>query len=89
MSDKVEEARAGGEGSSYTRACPECGANLPAGVETCPACGARVPVDDGRRRALPGQDTFIRGEDEDDDGYDPFSDRRPAPEPLYEDDPWS
>ena len=25
---------------------------------------------------------------EDDDGYDPYSDRRPDPEPLFERDPW-
>ena len=31
---------------------------------------------------------FIRAENEDDDGYDPYSDRRPLPEPLFERDPW-
>lgn len=31
---------------------------------------------------------FLRAENEDDDGYDPYSDRRPAPEPLFERDPW-
>lgn len=33
-------------------------------------------------------DPFIRAENEDDDGYDPYSDRRPDPEPLFERDPW-
>lgn len=37
----------------------------------------------------PPRDEFIRAENEDDDGYDPYSDRRPAPEPLFERDPWS
>lgn len=32
---------------------------------------------------------FIRAENEDDDGYDPYSDRRPEPEPLFERDPWA
>lgn len=32
---------------------------------------------------------FIRAENEDDDGYDPYSDRRPATEPLFEQDPWN
>ncbi len=32
---------------------------------------------------------FARSENEDDDGYDPWSDRRPTPEPLFERDPWS
>jgi len=31
---------------------------------------------------------FIRAENEDDDGYDPFSDRPARPEPLFERDPW-
>ena len=34
-------------------------------------------------------DPCIRAENEDDDGYDPYSDRRPAPEPMFERDPWS
>ena len=25
---------------------------------------------------------------EDDDGYDPFSDRPPTPEPTFQEDPW-
>ena len=33
--------------------------------------------------------TFARAENEDDDGYDPWSDRPPNPEPLFERDPWS
>ena len=32
---------------------------------------------------------FARAENEDDDGYDPYSDRRPVSEPLFERDPWS
>lgn len=35
------------------------------------------------------RDPFVRPEAEDDDGYDPFSDRPPAPEPAFEDDPWN
>lgn len=34
------------------------------------------------------QDPCIRAENEDDDGYDPYSDRRPEPEPLFEENPW-
>lgn len=35
------------------------------------------------------RDEFIRPANEDDDGYDPYSDR-PAddPDPCYEEDPW-
>lgn len=33
--------------------------------------------------------TYLRAENEDDDGYDPYSDRPAAPEPLFERDPWA
>ena len=32
---------------------------------------------------------FARAENDDDDGYDPYSDRRPVSDPLFERDPWS
>lgn len=34
-------------------------------------------------------DPCVRAENEDDDGYDPYSDRRPDPELLFERDPWA
>ncbi len=34
------------------------------------------------------RDPYIRAENEDDDGYDPYSDRRPEHEPMFEADPW-
>ena len=40
---------------------------------------------DDERRPDP---EFARAENEDDDGYDPWSDRRPEAEPLFERDPW-
>lgn len=40
------------------------------------------------RKAEAPSDPFIRAENEDDDGYDPYSDRLPEPEPLFERDPW-
>lgn len=33
-------------------------------------------------------DPFLRAENEDDDGYDPYSDRPAEHEPLFERDPW-
>ena len=36
----------------------------------------------------PDDEPFLRAENEDDDGYDPFSDRPAAPEPRFERDPW-
>lgn len=35
------------------------------------------------------RDEFRRAENEDDDGYNPYSDRGPDPEPLFERDPWA
>ena len=34
------------------------------------------------------RDPYSRAENEDDDGYDPYSDRRPEREPMFEADPW-
>ena len=34
-------------------------------------------------------DPFRRAANEDDDGYDPYSDRPADPAPLFERDPWS
>lgn len=35
------------------------------------------------------RDPFLRAANEDDDGYDPYSDRPATPEPLFERDPWA
>ena len=40
------------------------------------------------KKSAPKQSEFIRAENEDDDGYDPYSDRHPEIEPLFERDPW-
>ena len=34
------------------------------------------------------QDPFLRAPNEDDDGYDPYSDRPAKAEPLFMEDPW-
>ena len=47
---------------------------------------SRRPEDEKPRAVQP---EFERAENEDDDGYDPWSDRRPVSEPLFERDPWS
>ncbi|MCI8424111.1 MAG: hypothetical protein HFJ72_00365 [Adlercreutzia sp.] len=56
--------------------------------------GSVAPAPGGVRGAVPpssavADDPFLRAENEDDDGYDPYSDR-PAPrEPLFQEDPWA
>ncbi len=57
-------------------------ANAPA-AETAPAASKASP-----KPAPKPRDPCIRAENEDDDGYDPYSDRRPEREPLFEADPW-
>lgn len=52
-----------------------------------------TPATDAAPKSVPKpapkpRDPYIRAENEDDDGYDPCSDRRPEREPMFEADPW-
>ena len=49
----------------------------------------RAANGNGGRSPRESSDPFIRAENEDEEGYDPYSDRRPEPEPLFERDPWN
>lgn len=60
-------------------------ASVASGNQTAPADGGKQ---ESLRKAEAPSDPFIRAENEDDDGYDPYSDRLPEPEPLFERDPW-
>lgn len=42
-----------------------------------------------RKHAPAHRDPCIRAESEDDDGYDPYSDRPAEREPLFLEDPWN
>lgn len=59
----------------------------PVGEKTGAAAGAR----DAEKAAIKDEVNreFLRAENEDDDGYDPYSDRRPVSEPLFQRDPWA
>lgn len=70
------------------------------GAEAGGLAGSAGPADAGAagRSALAGaglgarpapDDPFLRAENEDDDGYDPYSDRPAPPEPLFSEDPWA
>lgn len=52
-----------------------------------PQVAARKDADSKKAQVVDPE--FARAENEDDDGYDPYSDRRPVSEPLFERDPWS
>ena len=53
------------------------------------AAQVTVHKDADSKKAQAVDPEFARAENEDDDGYDPYSDRRPVSEPLFERDPWS
>ena len=58
-------------------------------VTTQGAAQVAVRKDADSKKAQVVDPEFARAENEDDDGYDPYSDRRPVSEPLFERDSWS
>jgi len=46
------------------------------------------PKKEQNREKSDANPVYDRPENEDDDGYDSWSDRRPRAEPLFERDPW-
>lgn len=56
-------------------------------IEAAPAAPKPAPKFAPKPAPKP-RDPYIRAENEDDDGYDPYSDRRPEREPMFEADPW-
>lgn len=91
--------RARPHGAPGQRACPEekdCASqtDTPAEARLDPSSTAEKPAGCAARGAFgrakaSGEAEFLRAEAEDDDGYDPYSDRRPEPEPLFQQDPWA
>lgn len=76
--------------------CDESGkpVNQTPKAEACKAAAtaaakAAARKDADSKKAQVVDPEFARAENEDDDGYDPYSDRRPVSEPLFERDPWS
>lgn len=57
-------------------------------AEGAAAAATPKPTPIAAKPAAP-KNEFYRAATEDDDGYDPYSDRRPDPEPLFERDPWN
>lgn len=52
---------------------------------TTPVAGSKPPKEGAPPCAA---DPFLRPAQEDDDGYDPFSDRPADPDPAFQEDPW-
>lgn len=80
FSDRPGEARAQGEkvisSSDEAASASKPAQSSPHGPQ--PSAARNAP-----------EDPFCRAENEDDDGYDPYSDRPEAEEPLFERDPWA
>ncbi len=63
-----------------------------AGATAAGATGLVPPPSASPRIAPPrvaSDDPFLRAANEDDDGYDPYSDRPAPPETLFQEDPWA
>lgn len=69
-------------------ATPQVAAPATTAASQVAAQGATRKGDDSKKAQVVDPE-FARAENEDDDGYDPYSDRRPVSEPLFERDPWS
>ncbi len=77
--------RAAAQGALGLDGAPDTHATAPHGSSPASVPSGRVAPAPKPRPASP----FIRCENEDDDGYDPYSDRPARKEPLFERDPWS
>ena len=88
MCDEVNRAEKP-EAQAAVTAAPQVIAQVkPQGAtQVKPQGAARKDTDSKKAQVVDPE--FARAENEDDDGYDPYSDRRPASEPLFERDPWS
>ena len=65
-----------------------CGAANASATASAAGVSGATPGGPGSNSDQPANDPFIRAEAEDDDGYDPYSDRPPTPEPTFQEDPW-
>lgn len=93
MCDEVNRAEKS-EAQAAATAAPQVtgpAASQVAPQVAAPGAAAHVAVrkDADSKKAQAVDPEFARAENEDDDGYDPYSDRRPVSEPLFERDPWS
>ena len=87
--NRAEKPKARAAAQVATQVKPQGATQVkPQGAAHVKAQGA-VRKDADSKKAQVVAPEFARAENEDDDGYDPYSDRRPVNEPLFERDPWS
>ena len=72
---------------SEARVAAQAATQVAAAAKAAAKAAARKDADSKKAQVVDPE--FARAENEDDDGYDPYSDRRPVSEPLFERDPWS
>lgn len=88
MCDEVNRAEKSEAQAAVTVAAKAAPQVKPQGAATAtPQVAVRKDADSKKAQVVDPE--FARAENEDDDGYDPYSDRRPVSEPLFERDPWS
>lgn len=92
MCDKAKraekpEARVAAQVTTQVAAAATATPQVMAAATAASQVTARKDTDSKKTQVVDPE--FARAENEDDDGYDPYSDRRPVGEPLFERDPWS
>ena len=86
--NRAEKPEAQAAVKAAATAAPQGAAPATTAASQVAAQGATRKGDDSKKAQVVDPE-FARAENEDDDGYDPYSDRRPVSEPLFERDPWS
>ena len=81
------EARVAAQVATQVAAAATATPQVAAAATATPQVTARKDTDSKKAQVVDPE--FARAENEDDDGYAPYSDRRPVSEPLFERDPWS
>lgn len=84
-SKKAEKPEAQAAVTVAAKAAPQV--KLQGAATATPQVAVRKDADSKKAQVVDPE--FARAENEDDDGYDPYSDRHPVSDPLFERDPWS
>ena len=95
-SKRAEKPEAQAAAKAAAKVAPQVAAQVAAAATAKPQVTAQPAAhkdaahkDTDSKKAQVVDPEFARAENEDDDGYDPYSDRRPVSEPLFERDPWN
>ena len=84
---RAEKPEAQAAATAVSQVKAQVKAQVAAAATATPQVTAHKDADSKKTQVVDPE--FARAENEDDDGYDPYSDRRPVSDPLFERDPWS